>query len=606
MLDIKDYIDDKEDLDYPNFRSFLDGIATQWPERPALRYRAGKQREFETWSYSRLKTEAEAVSRLLISSGAKHGDRIAIWSENRPQWCAVYLGSVIAGLIIVPLDFTVAEVDSIAILKTCEPFAIFVSSQKASSIEALGKAAPSLKHFFIFPEGSAPYPSVDSAANARKANTGNMAFTINTYLQAINGAPNIDLPRSEAIDPNEVASIIFTSGTTGLSKGVMLSHRGIIENANASITSLPIYKEDVFMDVLPLHHSYPSTCCLVAPLCVGASVSICEKVIGKVILADTRDSGGSVFIGVPILFDKLMLGLKQGFKEQKPIARGAINILFTLSSFFRKLGWDFFSRAVFAPIRKKAGLGSVRLMVSGGGPLNPTTADFFNDFGICLLQGYGMSENGPLISVNTERYKIAASAGLRVKYTDIKILDSDAEGQGEIIVKSPSLMVGYWRNPEGTKQVFTDDGWLKTGDIGYMDNSGFLYITGRLKTLIVSAGGKNIFPEELEAKFHGSRVVAEILVVGQKRGDNDNAEDVVAVCVPNYEAIKADHPGRENDIAFIRSLIEAEVKQINRGLPPYKKISDFIIRNEEFEKTSSRKIKRFLYSSEYGKRKAAL
>lgn len=595
MLQLKDYIADWPDIDYPSFRHWMDAAVRNWPEREALRFRAGKNAEFEVWSYARLDAETRAVGRMLLSAGAKKGDRVVIWSENRPQWCAAWLGAAVAGLTAVPLDYALTEDEAAAIVKASEPFAAFVSSQRVTSLAAFKAAAPGLRECVAFPEGSAPYAH---AASGKAA----LPSTVRPYLDIASGDWKAELPPPDSMKPDDIASIIFTSGTTGLAKGVMLSHHGIIANVNASIMSLPIRKEDVFLDVLPLHHSYPTTCCFISPLTVGASVTICEKVIGKVILADARDSGGTILIGVPLLYDKLMAGLKQNFNAQKPLARGLIAALFSLSRFFRRLGNDGFGKAAFAGIRKKAGISTVRLMVAGGGPLNPRTADFFNDFGVCMVQGYGMSENGPLITTNTMRHKDSASAGLRVKYTEIRILDPDAEGIGEIAVTSPSLMMGYYKNPEGTREVFTEDGWLKTGDLGYLDERGFLFITGRSKNLIVSAGGKNIFPEEIEQKFDGSRVIGEILVLGRKRGSADNAEDVVAVCVPNYEAIKEEYPGKEGDAAFVRRIIDDEIQEVNRHLAPYKKIVDLIVRESEFEKTSSKKIKRYLYAKEYGKK----
>lgn len=590
MLQLKDYTVDWPDFQFANFRAWLDSGERNWPDRVALRYRAGKNVDFETWTYARLASEARTLGSMLIASGARKGDRIAIWSENRPQWCAAWLGAVACGLTAVPLDYALAEADVIPILKACEPFALFVSSQRTASIPAFREACPGLREIIAFPEGSGPY--------AKPADPGNGA---RAYAPVAAASWNADLPDANALKPDDIASIIFTSGTTGLAKGVMLSHRGILANVNASIMSLPIWKEDVFMDVLPLHHTYPTTCCFISPLTVGGSVTICEKVVGKVILADARDSGGTIIIGVPLLYDKVMAGLRQNFKGQPPAARALIGCLFGLSRTFRRAGVDGFGKAAFSGIRKKAGLSSVRLMVAGGGPLNPRTADFFNDFGICMVQGYGMSENGPLITTNTHKYKDPASAGLRVRYTEIKILDPDREGVGEIAVTSPSLMMGYYKNPEGTKAVFTEEGWLRTGDLGYLDDRGFLFITGRSKNLIVSAGGKNIFPEEIEQKFEGSRAIAEILVLGRKRSGADNAEDVIALCVPDLEAIEQDYPGRQEDGEFVRKLIESEIHAVNRGLAPYKKIVDVIVREEAFEKTSSQKIKRYLYAAEYGK-----
>jgi long-chain acyl-CoA synthetase len=234
-------------------------------------------------------------------------------------------------------------------------------------------------------------------------------------------------------------------------------------------------------------------------------------------------------------------------------------------------------------------------MVAGGGPLSIKTADFFDSFGFNIVQGYGMSENAPLITVNTPRHKRNASVGLPVSYTDVKILDP-TDGIGEIACKSPSVMLGYFENEEATKEVINENGYLLTGDLGYRDEDGFVYIVGRRKNLIVGSGGKNIYPEEVEAHFSGSHVILEVLVVGRKELSY-GGELVFAVIVPNYDFIKEDYPGREEDEGFIHDLVKKEVEEANRSLPVFKKISDFTIRKEQFEKNAQQKIRRFLYKS---------
>ncbi|MCL2479474.1 MAG: AMP-binding protein, partial [Treponema sp.] len=220
--------------------------------------------------------------------------------------------------------------------------------------------------------------------------------------------------------------------------------------------------------------------------------------------------------------------------------------------------------------------------------------DFFDSFGFNMVHGYGMSENSPLISVNTPWHKNNVSVGLPVKYTEVKILDPDKDGVGEIAIRSPSVMLGYFENPDATAEVLTEDGWLKTGDLGYRDGKGFLYINGRQKNLIVSSGGKNIYPEEIETHFVTSRYIAEIMVIGRKERKY-GGEQVYAVTVPNFENLASDFPGKEKDEAFARGLIKKEIEQVNRTLVGYKKITDFTLRTEPFEKNAQQKIRRFLY-----------
>jgi long-chain acyl-CoA synthetase len=326
------------------------------------------------------------------------------------------------------------------------------------------------------------------------------------------------------------------------------------------------------------------------------STVIAEKIVGKVVVDDIRDAGVTYVIAVPLLFDKMMVAIEQGYNKLPGIVRGPLNVLRNVALAKAKKGNPEFGQKIFGFIRRKASLGSVKMMVAGGGALNPKTADFFDSFGFNIVHGYGMSENGPLISVNTPHHRNNVSVGLPVSYTDVKILDPNEEGIGEIAVKSPSLMLGYFENEEATREVFTEDGYLLTGDLGHRDELGFLFINGRKKNLIVSSGGKNIYPEEIEVHFSSSRIIGELLVVGRKE-PSFGGEQIFAVVVPNFEMLAQAHPGRENDDAFLKDLIKKEIENVNRTLPGYKKIGDFILRREPFEKNAQQKIRRFMYKS---------
>jgi long-chain acyl-CoA synthetase len=314
-----------------------------------------------------------------------------------------------------------------------------------------------------------------------------------------------------------------------------------------------------------------------------------------VIMSRIAETGVSFFITVPIILDKLKQGIEAKLRDLPFATRGFIFIMLAMCQFFGTRPHWMIGRRVFKTLRETAGIDSVRMIVSGGGPLAPQTADFFEALGFIVVQGYGMSENSPLISVNVERHRDNHSVGLPVKYAEVRIAEPGADGVGEIQVRSPSVMKGYLNAPEATAEAITEDGWLRTGDLGFIDKRGFIYITGRSKNIIVTEGGKNIYPEEIEQKFVGSRVVLEVLVLGRKIRPNSGGEDVIAVCVPDWESIKLDHPDAGTSLEAARDLIRSEVEEINKTLPPYKKITDLIIRETEFEKNSSRKIRRFLY-----------
>lgn len=575
-------------FEWPNFNYMFRDVTTRFAERIALRYRARGERAFQEWTYAQLGKEGGALASFLLANGLSQGDRVAIWSENRPEWGVAYFGIVAAGLVAVPLDILLPEEDVARILATAEVSAVVASGKFSGGLSKLAASVPSAR--ILIGLDDSPKASLSDQK------TRSLARASWTEVTAFEGGPALPDPASIASDA--LASIIFTSGTTGAPKGVGLSHSGIIANFDAAIHSLPITKDDVFMCVLPLHHTYPTTCSLVSPIAVGASVTICEKIIGKVIVDDARDSGGTVVIAVPLLYDKVAQGLLQGVKAKPAVVRAAVGAMRGISRIGIALGAPGIGRAILKGFRKAAGLGTVRLMVAGGGPLNASTARVFDEFGFTIVQGYGMSENGPLITTNTPRYHDHRSAGLVVKRTQVRISEPNEEGIGEIQVTSPSLMKGYWRNPEATASVITQDGWLKTGDLGRVDERGYVYITGRIKSLIVTAGGKNIYPEEIEALFDGSRVVREVLAVGRSRSGSDAAEEVAAVVFPDLETIAVDQ-GAEHaaDPTFVRELVKAEVERVNRSLAPYKKISEFHVRENEFQKTSSKKVKRFLYKT---------
>jgi long-chain acyl-CoA synthetase len=566
MLEFSDYIADWPDMPYRNFSEYLEGIVSKWGEKTAIFYRSEGKKEFTKWSFNKFGEECRRIARGLLAAGLVKGDRVCLWAENRPEWMAVWMGTIIAGIVIVPVDFLASEKECVNILSMTGAKAFFHSSRKqefANSLSSQGLSIP---------------------IKISRTSESFSSFGVSTG----------GIPLTVEIAEKDPASIVFTSGTTGFAKGVTLSHKGIIANSNGAIRSLRAYSTDVFVNVLPLHHTYPTTCSFISPLAVGASTIIVEKLVGSVVLDDIRDAKGNFLIAVPLLYDKVMAGIQKGYNALPGILRAVFNGLRAISLAEAKRGRIGFGRFFLKIIRRKAGLQSIRMMVAGGGPLNPQTADFFDSFGFNIVHGYGTSENSPLISVNTPWHKRNVSVGLPVAETEVKIVDADADGVGEIAARSPSIMLGYYNNPEATAEVITPDGWLLTGDLGYRDKDGFIYINGRRKNLIVSSGGKNVYPEEVEANFANSRLIAEVLVVGRKEKEM-GGEQVFAVLVPNYENIVIDFPGKENDEAFIREMLKKEIEKINRTLVGYKKITDFTIRKEPFEKNAQQKIKRYLY-----------
>jgi len=582
MLKFEDYISNLPDLPYTNFAHMVDFISREYADKDAILYRAGKQREFTRWSYARFGNECRRVARGLLAAGLEKGDRVVLWAENRPEWMSVWLGATAGGLCIVPVDFLATEEECLNIIKITRAKAFFYSGRKKDFAGSLKSNSISMSvSVCISPESENAPPEHETE-----------------YDKFGKDADSQALPPVDSIGSNDPASIVFTSGTTGFAKGVTLSHKNIIANTSAALRILQPTKEDVFNDVLPLHHTYPTTCSFMAPISYGIPTVISEKIVGKVVVDDINDGKVTFLIGVPLLYDKVMTAIEAKYNKIPFIVRGPLNVLRKIALAKARKGNPDFGRKVFRFIRKKAGLQSIYIMVAGGGPLSIKTADFFDSLGFNIVQGYGMSENSPLITVNTPKHKRNESVGLPVSYTDVKIVDEGPDGIGEIACKSPSVMLGYFENEEATREVITPDGYLLTGDLGCKDELGFVYIKGRKKNLIVSSGGKNIYPEEIEAYFSHSRVISEVLVTGKKEHSH-GGEEIFAVIVPNYEYFKETYPDRQSDDLFIALFIKKEVEAVNRSLSVYKKISDYIIRKEPFEKNAQQKIRRFLYTSMY-------
>jgi long-chain acyl-CoA synthetase len=580
MLQYKDYGSDWPDISARNFSELLDDVGASNADRIFIYHRAGRQREFTKWTYAHFVSEAKRIARGLIAAGLQKGERVVLWSENRPEWMAVWMGCVIAGAAIVPLDFLISEDECVNLVSfTKARFFIFSHTKYAFAETLASRVADKLKIERIV------------AIGAEKVGGG-----IIDYKDFGADADNVALPSADSIAPSDPASIVFTSGTTGFAKGVTLSHGGIIANVNAATRMLRPRQVDVFINVLPLHHTYPTTCSFLAPFAMGIPTIIVDKLVGKIVIDDVREAGGTFMIAVPLLYDKVMAGINDSLKKLPVFVKVPLNMLRSKSLKEAKKGNPDWGRKALRFIRKKAGLDSIDIMVAGGGALNPATADFFDSLGFNIVQGYGMSENGPLISVSTPWHKNNVSVGLPVKHTEVRIADKDAAGHGEIQVRSPSLMLGYFENPEATAEAFTEDGWLKTGDLGYLDEDGFIYINGRQKNLIVTAGGKNIYPEELELHFAASRVIGEILIVGRKSKETGE-ERIFAVVYPNMERLESDYKGKRLNSEQINALVKKEIGNVNRKLPAYKKIADFMLTDKEFEKNAQRKIRRFLYKS---------
>lgn len=391
------------------------------------------------------------------------------------------------------------------------------------------------------------------------------------------------------IDTEALSILLFTSATTDTSKAVMLSHRNIAENLMAMSSMLNIVPDDVFLSVLPLHHTYENTCGFLCPHYRGAAVAYCEGL--RHIVKNLQEAKATVMLGVPLIYESIYKRIwDQAAKNPKLLKKLKFGL--KLSGFLRKFGINI-TKKLFAPIHNNFG-GNIRIFISGAAGIDPEVARGFRNFGIHFVQGYGLTECSPIVALNRDVDFKDEAAGLPLPGLEVRIDGAGSDGVGEIVVKGPSVMMGYYEDPENTAEALKD-GWFYTGDLGFIDDDGFVHITGRKKNVIVTKNGKNIYPEEVETLLNKSRYIKECIVFGK---DDPVYGDIVvsATVVPEMEIIESEFEGRKPTEDEIREIIRKEVKEVNKSLVTYKYVKDFNIRYEEFEKTTTRKIKRYVKS----------
>ncbi len=541
-------------------------VAQRQPEHVAIVASEGGE-----LSYGLLARRVEAVAGGLKGLGIKQRDRIAILSENRPEWAISYLAIQAAGATVLPLDVLLKPEEHQTLLSVGKPSAFFISKRFYPSLrETLSSTFPDIRIILLDDDNS----------------DDEQVFIESLY----DSEPYL----CETIDPGQPASLIFTSGTTGTPKAVILTHRNLQANIKGIFAGLNFHEQDRFLSLLPLSHVYECTTGFLTPLIAGATIIYARSLAANQVVEDLRNHRITILIGVPLLFEKMVRGMKRNLQRAPKSKQNLFNTFYSISSLGRKLGASP-GKVLFKSLRAKAGMRTLRMMVSGGAPLDPAIAEFYATLGFDFLQGYGMTECSPVISVNFPDKNRIGSVGPALEGIEIRIDNPNAQGIGEILVAGESVTPGYLDDDEKTRSVIRD-GWLCTGDLGRLDR-GFLYICGRAKNLIVSAGGKNIYPEEIEIGLLENDFIAEALILGRPLADKQG-EKVCALIYPDLECICEAHPECESakpDSDSVRKLVAEVVSDVNQRMADYKKIVDWEIVPEEFEKTSSKKIKRTLY-----------
>jgi long-chain acyl-CoA synthetase len=506
----------------------------------------------------------------LKSLGVKERSHIALIGDNRVQWGISYLTSMCFNYVIVPIDKNLAINEVLNIIHESDAVAIIFSDAFDSVFRERQASLKKLRH----------YISMDLLA----AKDGFASMP--ELIDKSGGCRVEDLP---TINPDEMAEIIFTSGSLGRAKAVMLSQKNIASNLIAMVSMFFIYPEDKFLSVLPIHHTYECTCGLLCPLYAGASAHYARSL--KTVVEDLQAVKATMLLGVPLLFDKMYKRIYRAIHEKK-MTSVIISPLIKVSDFVERIGWRSVKKVLFKEIHERFG-GSIRCFIAGGAAQDPIVAKGLREFGFNFAQGYGLTETSPILALNRiDAFKDDA-AGLPLPSVELTINNPDAEGIGEVCAKGPNVMLGYYKNEAATKEAF-DNGWFKTGDLGRLDNEGFLHICGRKKNVIISKSGKNVFPEEIEDVLNRSPFVLESFIYGEEDAKLD--EIIAAQIVVDAEAFIELSELKEVRITpeLLHEVIAEEVRKTNEQLSNYKQIKKFKIRDQEFEKTTTQKIKRYL------------
>ncbi|MDI9386436.1 MAG: AMP-binding protein [Spirochaetota bacterium] len=519
--------------------------------------------EKHTLSYTEVLEKVENLALWLKNNGVKKGDHIAVFGKNSPEWATVYLAAGFAGAIIVPIDYGLHDKEIATLLAVSAPSFIFVDEEK----------------YDVF-----------------KKSHGEKVFSLSKkkgdYVYDLKGSGNFEMPE---LAEDDTAAILFTSGTTGNPKGVMLSHKNLVSDCYIAQTNMTIYHTDVFYALLPIHHSYTMLAVFIEALSVGAEIVFGKSMAVTRMLKELKEGKITMLLGVPLLFNKLVGGILKGIREKGVLVNAFMHFLLGFSYILKKYFKLNAGKVLFKSILEKVSLSTIRIAICGGGPLAESVFKVYQALGIDFVQGYGLTETSPIVALNpTYNFKIESVGRNFHPFMEMKILDPDEKGIGEVLIKGPMVMQGYYKMPEETKDVFTEDGWFKTGDLGRLDDEHYLYLAGRAKNMIVTEGGKNVYPEEIENAFQLVTDIEQITVKGYIVDKATKSEGIEALIYPSDDLFKRLNIVRGSDysIDLVRDEIQDAVNKINKELVVYSRISKITILDEPLEMTTTKKVKR--------------
>ena len=534
-------------------KDMLKNSTSRFGESLAFQIRHGEG--YSGYNYSDVRKFATGLIKKLIVLGIKKGDKVAILAENRPEWSISYLAVTSMGAVAVPLDALGSEADLKGIISHSESKGL-ITSEKFLDIM---KNVPTLE------------------------------FTISMEkdFTALKALANDDFGYDINVD--DLAAIVYTSGTTGIPKGVMLTHKNIMSNVVTGCSLFDIGPTDMMLSVLPIHHTFECIAGFLAPFYAGAHITYAESLKSFKLIQNMVDTKTTILIGVPLLYQLFYDGIMREVEEKGPALKTLFDILLFIARIFRVVRINI-SRPLFRMVNKKLG-GAFRFWVSGGAAIDPDLLKNFDMLGFVIVQGYGLTETSPVLAANTLSHNKYGSVGRAIPGVAIKLVND------EIVATGPNIMQGYFKMKDETDKVLKD-GRLYTGDIGYLDKDGFLYITGRIKDVIISSSGLNVYPDEIEFELNKIPYIKESCVIGKKikTGIKKGSEEVYTVVSPNIEYFEK--LGLSTEETSIHSSMSDAIEKLNEKLPLYKRIAGLEVRYTEFPRTSTKKIKRFVVRKE--------
>lgn len=556
-----------------NFKEMIAATVEKYPNNVAYKFKKNLGQEDETIiekTYSEVNKEINGLATSLLNLGLE-GKKVVIISNNRYEWCVSYLAITTSNMIVVPLDKMLPEAEIKNLITRSKADAVIFENKYLDIFKRI-KESNEIENLKLF-------INMDQE---------NETDGIMSYKQLIErGQKRIsegdDSYSKIEIDNEKMSALLFTSGTTAQPKGVMLSQKNICYNVMGIAKLAKMYPTDVLLSFLPLHHTFECTITFLFGFYSGVTVAFCDGL--KYIQKNLQDYKVSVFVAVPLvletMYKKIMNGIDKAGKTK------LVERMTKISNFlYKKLHIDI-RRKVFKSVLDQLG-GHVRVMYFGAASMSKDVIDGYNRFGIATIQGYGLTETSPVIAAETDKSKRPGSVGISPWLVDLDIVDKDENGVGEIIAKGPNIMLGYYENEEATKEVLKD-GWFYTGDLGYFDEDGFLYITGRKKEVIVLKNGENIYPVDIETYVNKLPYVAESIVFPRTNAKN---EINLGIKIVYDETVIKDTFGDKSEKEY-EKLIWEDIKEINKDLPVFKRLKELIITTEPLEKTTTQKIKRF-------------